>query len=60
MNAQELQYVQDTIENEGFDYGFRHYSDFKDEVKDEKFHELRTAYVEAAEALAEYTGTDNL
>ena len=29
--------VKDVIENEGFDYGFRHYTSFK-EVKDAKFH----------------------
>ena len=40
------------VENEGFDYAFRHYSDFS-EVKDKKFHELRSAYVDAARALAE-------
>lgn len=45
--------VNATIENEGFDYAFRHYSDFK-EVKDKKFHELREAYVEAAQSLSDY------
>ena len=43
------------VENEGFDYAFRNYSDFKD-VKDEEFHRLRKAYVDAAEALSEYIG----
>jgi hypothetical protein len=45
------------VDNEGFDYAFRHYSDFK-EVKDEEFHKLRKAYVEAAEALSEYIGNE--
>ena len=45
------------VDNEGFDYAFRNYSDFK-EVKDEEFHKLRKAYVDAADALAEYIGVD--
>lgn len=49
--ARQLQGVRDAVE--GFDYAFRHYSDFK-EVVDETFHELRKAYVEAADALDEY------
>lgn len=53
MNGKELQYVQETVECEGFDYAFVDYSDFK-EIKDEEFHNLRMAYVEAAEALREY------
>lgn len=57
MNAKELQYVQETVECEGFDYAFQHYSDFF-EIKDTKFHELRAAYVEAAEKLSEYIGTN--
>lgn len=43
------------VENEGFDYAFRHYSDFR-EVKDEEFHKLRKAYVDAAQALEDYLG----
>ena len=45
------------VENEGFDYAFRHYSDFE-EVKDKEFHRLRSAYVKAAEELAEYLDLD--
>ena len=45
------------VDNEGFDYAFRNYSDFK-EVKDEEFHRLRTAYVKAARELAEYLDID--
>ena len=43
------------VENEGFDYAFAHYSAF-DEIKDEKFHELRKAYLDARQALADYAG----
>ena len=50
--------VRAAVENEGFDYCFRNYSDFK-EVKDKKFHELREAYVKAADALQDYIGEDN-
>lgn len=55
MKASDLEYVRDTIENEGFDYAFVDYSSFT-EIKDEEFHKLRKAYVEAAEALREYVG----
>lgn len=55
MNAKELEYVKDTIDNEGFDYAFVDYSDFS-EIEDEKFHKLREAYVKAAEELREYVG----
>ena len=41
------------VENEGFDYAFRYYSNFTD-VKDVEFHLLRKAYVEAAQRLADY------
>jgi ribosomal protein L19 len=54
MTGTELQYVRDTIDNEGFDYAFRHYTDFVDEVKDVEFHKLRKAYVEAAKELDVY------
>lgn len=43
------------IENEGLEYAVRHYSDFK-EIKDEEFHRLRQAFVEAANALEAYVG----
>lgn len=55
MKASDLEYVKSTIENEGFDYAFVDYSDFS-EIKDEEFHKLREAYVQAAEALREYIG----
>lgn len=46
------------IDCEGFDYAFRSYSSFKD-VNDARFHELREAYVKAADALAAYVGLDD-
>lgn len=48
-----LAHVRATVENEGFDYAFRSYSDFH-EVKDKKFHKLREAYLAAAKALEDY------
>lgn len=42
-----------TVDQEGFDYAFRNYSDFG-EVKDEEFHRLREAYVKAANRLEKY------
>lgn len=53
MATKTLQDVRDKIESEGFDYAFRFYSHFK-EVEDPEFHRLRTAYVEAANALDSY------
>ena len=46
-------YVQDIIDNEGFDYSFMDYSSF-DNIADAKFHELRAAYVIAYKKLFEY------
>lgn len=45
--------VLDYVENEGFDYCFTSYSGFED-VDDEKFHELRKAYVKAHDELESY------
>lgn len=53
MTKKQQQQVWDTVDQEGFDYSFRGYSSF-DEIKDAKFHQLRKAYVEAANALEEY------
>jgi len=53
MTGQELDYVRDIVGQEGFDYAFCDYSDFK-EVKDDEFHRLRKAYVNAAEALKKF------
>lgn len=38
---------------ESFDYCWRSYSNFED-IKDDKFHELRRAYIEAACALEKH------
>lgn len=43
------------IDQEGLDYTLRNYSSFP-EVKDPKFHELREAYIAAAEAFESYIG----
>jgi hypothetical protein len=53
MKKQDAQRVWRCIENEGFDYCFRNYSAFK-EVKDKKFHDLRKAYLKAAETFEKY------
>jgi len=46
------------MDQEGFDYCFRNYSDF-DEVKDTEFHKLREAYIAAANALEEYVNANS-
>ena len=50
---EEFEMVQYRMKAEGFHYCFKHYSSF-DEIEDPKFHELRLAYLAAADALAEY------
>ena len=55
MNFEQMEYVRNHAEQEGFDYCFTGYSDFLD-IKDKEFHKLRKAYVEAAEALKKYIG----
>jgi hypothetical protein len=52
----DLTYLNAKMRDEGFDYCFRHYSSF-DEIKDEKFHELRLKYIEIAEELEKYVKT---
>lgn len=58
MTDKEKNYVQSTIENEGFDYVFVHYSDFED-IKDEEFHRLRKEFIEARDKLGDYVGWDD-
>lgn len=51
--VEELEMVQYRMQAEGFHYCFEHYSSFE-EVKDEEFHRLRLAYLEAASRLESY------
>lgn len=55
MKPKDAKYVRETIENEGFGYAFLDYSDFED-IKDEKFHELRKAFIKAQQELDDYIG----
>lgn len=57
MTGKEALTVYRTVENEGFQYAFHDYSDFK-EIEDEEFHRLRLAYIESSKALAEYCGVE--
>lgn len=41
------------MDAESFDYCWRSYSNFE-EIKDKKFHKLRKAYVDAANAIEKY------
>ena len=52
----DLTYLNAKMRDEGFDYCFRHYSSFE-EIKDEKFHELRLKYIQIAEELENYVET---
>lgn len=59
MTGKEFKYVLQTVENEGFDYAFVGYTDFKDEVIDLEFHKLRLAYLAARKALKDYIGDED-
>lgn len=59
MKVKDADNIRDTVEAEGFDYAFRCYSGFS-EVTDRRFHELRIAYVKAAEELSNYCGLEDL
>jgi hypothetical protein len=41
------------MDNEGFDYCFLNYSNFE-EIKDDKFHQLRLKYIETSKELRKY------
>lgn len=58
LTKEEEEYILDIVDAEGFDFGIRLYTDFTQRVKDERFHELRDRYIDAAEALAGYIGID--
>lgn len=60
LTSKELEYIQDKVEGEGFDYAFLYETDFKDMVKDKKFHQLRLRFLKATKALAEYAGLDEV
>ena len=51
MKEREKKAVRELVENEGFDYAFAAYIDFR-EIKDNEFHLLRLAYLNARKALA--------
>ena len=53
MTDKEVQYVNDVLEREGFDYTFHDYAYFS-WISDTTFHKLRSAYLAARSALQEY------
>lgn len=57
MTGKEFHSILSVVDQEGFDYAFRHYSDFAD-VQDSEFHRLRKAYVDAANDLRHYLGLE--
>lgn len=58
MKRKEFRYVDEVVENEGFDYAFVHYTDFRDTVTDSEFHRLREAFLAARKALVDYAGLE--
>lgn len=57
MTKEQRKYILAKIDNEGFDYFFCHYSSCED-IKDERFHELRKAYLKATKDLQDYIGME--
>jgi hypothetical protein len=57
MKTKDRNIIKDTVEQEGFDYAFRHYSHFED-VKDQEFHRLRENYLKASQELIDYCGIE--
>ncbi len=53
LDLEKFNMVRVRMNQEGFDYCFRSYSNF-DEIQDEKFHKLRLAYIESANSLERY------
>lgn len=58
MKPKEIDYVRQTIEQEGFDYTFTGYSSFKG-INDSEFHKLRIQYCEATKRLKAYLGVED-
>jgi len=59
MKNKDLIYLTNIIDNEGFDYAFKHYSNFE-QIEDEEFHSLRKQYLEAREKLEKYIGLEEI
>lgn len=58
MTDQDLIHVQDTVNEEGFDYTFLYHDRFE-EIDDPAFHALRLKYVEASTELYNYLKMDS-
>ena len=50
---EDWQMVRYRMDNEGIDYCFKHYSSFE-EIKDEKFHELRNKLLTSLDEIQNY------
>ena len=59
MDEIQKKYVLDIVENEGFEYAFFSYSDFK-EIESVEFHKARLTYLDAARKLADLIGYKDL
>jgi hypothetical protein len=57
MNADDIEYVDEVIASEGFDYAFVYYTDFNG-IQDGEFHKLRKAFLQARNDLISYLGAD--
>lgn len=50
---EDWQMVRYRMDDEGIDYCFKHYSSFE-EIKDEKFHELRNKFIASLDEIEKY------
>ncbi len=57
MKNSDKEEVLSTIDSEGFDYTFTHYSKFE-KIKDKQFHILRKNYIRAQAELEKYLQVD--
>lgn len=53
LNEEDKSYLTDLIDNEGFSYAMLYYSNH-DNIQDDTFHELLTAYKNASDKLESY------
>lgn len=53
MTASDIQTIADTVQSEGFEYAFVAHSTFQ-QITDERFHELREAYLKGRRELDAY------
>lgn len=57
LKAEDKSFIQECVDNDGIDYVFREELSL-DDIEDEEFQRLKTAYLEATQALIHYCGIE--